>query len=172
MQSAATTETKPFNGKRIVVHTSRGFDDVLKRLKSVMGSSTVGEVVELAKAHAGEADFARRVNEQLVGTSDFMLFHVIDHSGWLPIYGIKQRTVRWIIGNPLLAVTMIRHDITAGLFAPVELLVTENADGSGSTITYVLPSSLMVIEDNPPLLAASVVLDEKLAALVAGAANA
>jgi hypothetical protein len=62
---------------------------------------------------------------------------------------------------------MIRHDITAGLFAPVELLITEDVDGGGTTVTYVLPSSLMVIDDNPPLLKASEALDAKLAALVA-----
>jgi uncharacterized protein (DUF302 family) len=62
-----------------------------------------------------------------------MLFAEIDHGGWLPKFGIKQRTVRWILGNPLYAVTMIRHDITAGLFAPVELLVTENIDRAGTT---------------------------------------
>ena len=62
---------------------------------------------------------------------------------------------------------MIRHDITAGLFGPVELLITEDVDGGGTTVTYVLPSSLMVIDDNPPLLKASEALDAKLAALVA-----
>ena len=34
-------------------------------------------------------------------------------------------------GNPLIAITMIRHDITAGLFAPVEILVTEKDERSG-----------------------------------------
>ena len=68
--------------------------------------------------------------------------------------------MRWIIGNPLIAITMIRHDITAGLFAPVELLVTENKDRKGATVTYVRPSTLMVIDDNPPLLAAAEALDE------------
>ena len=28
-----------------------------------------------------------------------------------------------MIGNPLIAITMLRHDVTAGLFAPVELLL-------------------------------------------------
>ncbi len=71
-----------------------------------------------------------------------------------------------LIGNPLIAITMIRHDVTAGLFAPVELLITEEADG-GSAVTYVEPSSLMVVEPNPPLLAAARDLDAKLDALVA-----
>jgi hypothetical protein len=66
---------------------------------------------------------------------------------------------------------MLRHDITAGLFAPVEVLVAENGSGPGATITYVLPSSLIVIEENPPLLEAAKALDEKLNALVAKATS-
>lgn len=171
MKVEAKMETLPFTGKRIVVRTPRGVDDVLNRLRSVMGSTTVPDILALAKAQPSEAEFTRQVEERFVGASGFMLFHVIDHSGWLPIYGIKRRAVRWILGNPLLAITMIRHDITAGLFAPVELLVTDNSEGGGSTITYVLPSSLMVIEENKPLLDAALDLDKKLVALVAHGAG-
>ena len=71
-----------------------------------------------------------------------------------------------IFGNPLLAITMIRHDLTAGLFAPVEILVTEADDGLGTTITYVRPSSLMVIGNNPPLMKAAAELDNKLDELI------
>jgi hypothetical protein len=67
---------------------------------------------------------------------------------------------------------MICHDITAGLFAPVELLVTENEDSPGAVMTYVRPSSLMVIEENAPLLAAAKALDQGFEALVARAADA
>ena len=74
--------------------------------------------------------------------------------------------MRWILGNPLIAITMIRHDITASLFAPVALLLVENESGDGSTVIYDLPSSLMVIEPNPTLLAAARVLDHKLQTLV------
>jgi hypothetical protein len=72
--------------------------------------------------------------------------------------------LRVIIGNPLIAITMLRHDFTAGLFAPVELLLLEEADGRGS-LTFVTPSSLMVIAPNEPLLTAAQRLDEKLEAL-------
>jgi uncharacterized protein (DUF302 family) len=101
-----------------------------------------------------------------------MLFGEIDHGGWIWKFGINRRVIRLILGNPLMAITMIRHDITAGLFAPVELLVTENEDGPGATMTYVRPSSLMAIEENPPLLAAAKALDQKFEALVARAADA
>ena len=168
----AKVETRAFNGVRVVVHTSRAYDDVLAKLRSLMGAPNAGEIEALAKKPITEAEFTREVEERFVGESGFMLFAEIDHGGWLPKFGIKQRTVRWILGNPLYAITMIRHDITAGLFAPVELLVTEDAGRSGTTVTYVRPSSLMVIEQNPPLLAAAPVLDGKLLELVAKATNA
>ena len=72
-----------------------------------------------------------------------------------------------IPGNPLIAITMIRHDLTAGLFAPVEILVTEHEKEQGTNVVYVLPSSFIPIEDNPPLRIAAEVFDAKLAALVA-----
>jgi uncharacterized protein (DUF302 family) len=83
------------------------------------------------------------------------------------VYGIRRRTVRWILGNPTLAVTMIRHDVNAGLFVPVELLVTEQPEGRGTSVLYVRPSSLIAVDPANVALAAAVrVLDEKLAALI------
>jgi len=165
------TENRPFQGIRTEVTTSVGFDEVLARLRAQMGSAKVQEVVALAKTPMTEAEYVREVEERFVGESGFMLFAEIDHGGWLPKFGINRRSVRWILGNPLIAITMIRHDITAGLFAPVELLVTEAKDGHGATLTYVRPSTLMVIDENPPLLDAAKALDEKYDRLVASAAG-
>jgi uncharacterized protein (DUF302 family) len=77
--------------------------------------------------------------------------------------------LRVIIGNPLIAITMLRHDLTAGLFAPVELLLVEEDNNRGSVI-HAQPSSLMVVETNPPLLAAARELDANLAALASAIA--
>jgi uncharacterized protein (DUF302 family) len=162
-------EHKPFNGVRIEVTTSIGFDDVLTRLRSLMGRASTSEIVTLAQTDITEAEFVRTVQERFEGESGFMLFAEIDHGGWLSKFQVHRRTVRWILGNPLIAFTMIRHDITAGLFAPVEILVTEAEDGQGTMVTYVRPSSLMVIQENPPLLAMATLLDAKFDALIAGA---
>jgi uncharacterized protein (DUF302 family) len=172
MAREAIISTKPFQGIRIEIDTSVSFDEVLSRLRRLMGDASVPEVVTFAKEATTEAEFIQRVQERLVGESGFMLFHEIDHGGWLPRFGINRRVVRWILGNPLLAITMIRHDITAGLFAPVEILVTEKERGAGTTITYVRPSSLISIEVNPSLEAAAKALDEKLEALIVKATAA
>jgi uncharacterized protein (DUF302 family) len=95
-----------------------------------------------------------------------MLFGSFNHGGWIAKAGIHRKVLRLVIGNPLIAITMISHDVTAGLFAPVELLLTEEENDT-SALTYVVPSSLMVVEPNPPLLSAAQALDAKLAALAA-----
>ena len=129
---------------------------------------TLGE--EYIAAMQGLGGITREHVEQVVqsqvGESGFMLFLEIDHGEWLPVFGIQRKVVRWILGNPLIAITMMRHDITAGLFAPVELLLVENESGDGSTVMYDLPSSLMKIERNPALLEAAQELDRKLQMLV------
>ena len=167
-----SVQTKRFSGEQIVARTHRSFDDVLVSLRQLMGKATVADINALAREPISESEFSRRIEERYVGKSGFMLFAEIDHGGWLPKFGIGQRVVRWILGNPLYAITMIRHDITAGLFAPVELLITEDVDRSGTRVTYVRPSSLMVIEENAPLLKAAQALDAKLTALVADALDA
>jgi uncharacterized protein (DUF302 family) len=154
--------SKPFQGVRIEVDTLVSLDEVLSRLRGLMGNASAPGFVALAKEAIRQADYIQKVEERFVGESGFMLFHEIDHGQWLPRFGINRRIVRLILGNPLIAITMIRRDITAGLFAPVEILVTEKESGAGTTITYVRPSSLMVIEENPPLLEAAKALDEKL----------
>ncbi|WP_410803233.1 DUF302 domain-containing protein [Paraburkholderia sp. SIMBA_053] len=37
---------------------------------------------------------------------------------------MRRPAVRIILGNPLIAITVMRLDVTAGLFAPVELLLS------------------------------------------------
>jgi uncharacterized protein (DUF302 family) len=169
MINRVTKRDIPFEGARLEVTTSAAFDDVINRLRDCMGHTSVPEIVKIAQKHISEAEYRRIIEEQFVGKSGLMLFHEIDHGGWLSKFGINRRVVRWILGNPLVAVTMIQHDITAGLFAPVEILVTEAEERSGTIITYVRPSSLMVIGKNEPLMDAAVKLDKKVDDLISSA---
>src|SRR5262249_11977670 len=89
----------------------------------------------------------------------FMVFGEFDYHQWLGLYGIQRKLARWILGNPVIAITMIRHDLEAALFAPVELLLVEDENREGVTVIYDLPSSLMVTRENPPLLEAAAALD-------------
>lgn len=152
----------PFAGVRLTYRSAKDVGDLRSALLADVGDRPV-PIGDIAAATAGWDDYAARVAPH-AGPSGFMLFAELDHGGWLVKAGIDRRVLRVVIGNPLIAITMIRHDVTAGLFAPVELLLTAEPDG-GSAVTYVQPSSLMVTAPNPALLAAAQDLDAKLAAL-------
>ena len=164
--SGISPTIRSFNAQRVQYQTARCFDDVLSSLRKHVGHTTIGEVIQQGAGGATREEFEKRV-EALAGDSGFMLFLEVKHSEWLRTFGINRKVIRWVFGNPIIAHTMIRHDITAALFAPVELLLYENESGGGSTILYDLPSSFMVLDENPPLLKAAKALDQKLADLMA-----
>jgi uncharacterized protein (DUF302 family) len=163
--SNATRLVQDFAGKRIEVKSSLMFDEVMKRLREHTGKATVPLINEVASESHSPEEFDDEITRRFVGPSGFMLFAEIEHTGWIAIYGIDRRVLRIILGNPLFAITMMREDISAGLFAPVEMLLVEG--GEGSTLYYVQPSSLMVTVKNEPLLKAALALDTKFEELVA-----
>ncbi|OBZ76633.1 hypothetical protein A0H81_03098 [Grifola frondosa] len=79
---------------------------------------------------------------------DFMYFADNAHHRWLDTYlGAKGTPVTYVytIGNPLIAQTMLRHDLTAGLNVPVKILILEKADGSGTKVIYDDPASIIPV---------------------------
>jgi uncharacterized protein (DUF302 family) len=164
---SAFTETKTFSGMRLTLRTKLPFDEVLARFRAQVGNAAVPEIVRLAAESPDEHAFAREIEARYVGKSGFMLFAQIDHGGWIARFGIQRRALRLIFGNPLIAITMIREDISAGLFVPVELLLVDAPDG-GTALTYVQPSSLIAIDhDSAALRTAAEALDAKVSALMA-----
>jgi uncharacterized protein (DUF302 family) len=154
----------PFHGVRMHYDSAKSFDDVVAALLDDVGDKPV-PIDDFAARFATWEAYEREVQSH-VGSSGFMLFATLDHGAWIKKTGIERKLLRVVIGNPLIAITMLRHDVTAGLFAPVELLIAEE-HADRSSLTYVVPSSLMVVEENEPLRAAAVALDAKLAALAA-----
>jgi uncharacterized protein (DUF302 family) len=152
-----------FDGVRVRYDSAKSYDELVAALLADIGQQPV-PIDDFPKTFATWDAYERKV-QSYVGPSGFMLFGLFNHGGWITKAGIDRKVLRVILGNPLIAITMLRHDVSAGLFAPVELLIAD--EGSGSSLTYVTPSSLMVVEPNPELLSAATELDAKLAALAA-----
>ncbi|MGB6206073.1 DUF302 domain-containing protein [Mycobacterium sp.] len=151
-----------FDGVRVRFDSAKSYDELVAALRADIGERAV-PINDIGTATDSWDAYRERV-ESHVGPSGFMLFGEVDHGAWITKAGIDRKALRVILGNPLIAITMLRHDVTAGLFAPVEMLLVDEGDGR-SSLTYVKPSSLMVIEPNPELLSAAELLDAKLAAL-------
>lgn len=160
--SAKDPRVIPFNGIRFRFDSTKTFDALVAALLADIGSTPVA-ADEIAVKFASWEAYEAELNTH-VGASGFMLLALFDHGAWINKADINKKVLRVILGNPLIAISMLRHDLTAGLFVPIELVIIEEDDGH-SSLTYVQPSSLMVIEPNPPLLAAARALDAKLEAL-------
>jgi uncharacterized protein (DUF302 family) len=157
---------QPFEAKRVQYRSNRSYDEILQNFQNLVDTSDHSAVLQgFSEGVRTREDYEKVVQSQL-GESDFMLFFSLDHSKWLKVFGVQQRVMRLIFGNPLVAITMMQPDVNAGLFAPVEILVVENTSKDGSTVIYDLPSAQMKIENNPAMLAAAQKLDDKVQILV------
>ncbi|MEB3031144.1 DUF302 domain-containing protein [[Mycobacterium] nativiensis] len=154
----------PFAGVRVRYESVKSYEELVAALLADVGERPV-PIDDFPRDFDSWESYRSQV-ESHVGASGFMLFTTFDHGGWIAKAGIDRKVLRVIIGNPLIAITMLRHDVTAGLFAPVEVLLVGEENGR-SSLTYIKPSTLMVVEDNPALSAAAEQLDAKLAALAA-----
>ena len=104
-----------------------------------------------------------------LGPNEFMIFDEFDHGAWVPLFGAGGglKSKRIIVGNPLIAITMLKHDKIAGLAVPVELLLQEREDKKSTAIIYQLPSALIArVNTNPELVNAAKELDRKFEKLV------
>ena len=110
----------------------------------------------------------RSVEERLkeaAGEEGLMLFNIQDHGKLLNLFGTPKKARQYVLGNPLIAAMMTRHDIRAGLYAPLRLFVYE-ADDRSTRIEFDQPSSLFGQFNNPEVTAVARSLDAKLASLI------
>ena len=112
--------------------SAKSYDELVAALLADIGERPV-PIDEIPKAFKTPGIRSEEKVQSYVGPSGFMLFNLFNHGGWITKAGIDRKVLRVILGNPLIAVTMLRHDVTAGLFAPVELLIAdENQTGAAA----------------------------------------
>jgi len=143
--------------------TTRSFAEVIQALEAATGSVEGGGWPQIARSAQTLDDFEALVRAR-EGSSGFMRFLTVDH-GWMSHYGSAARSRMYTIGNPLIAQTMLRHSVAAGLNVPIRLLIYEDVESGTTRLAYDLPSSLMSVLDNADVTAAAKKLDAKLLAL-------
>jgi uncharacterized protein (DUF302 family) len=151
--------------------SSRSFEEVVSAFESAVGSVENSGFPELLASTKSAEEFESRVKSR-EGKSGFMRFLTVDHGTWLARIGLNAKARMYTIGNPLIARTMLEHDIAAGLNVPVRLMIYEDALSRTTRLIYDLPSSLMSGLKNEKVAAAAKKLDAKLIALAIHATGA
>ncbi len=142
--------------------SARRYEDVIAAFEQATGSVEEGFDTVAADAHSA-ADF-ERIFTARTGSSGFMRFLTVDHGGWLAHFDRPGKAIMYVIGNPLIALTMLKHHIGAGLNVPIRIYIFEGDDGT-ARVAYDLPSTLMSGLANPAVTEAAKKLDAKLIAL-------
>ena len=151
--------------------SSRSFDEVVRAFEAAVGSvENIG--LEALSASTKSADEFESQVKSRESTSGFMRFFTVDHGAWMACVGLNAKARMYTIGNPLIARTMLEHDIAAGLNVPVRLMIYEEPASRTTRLTYDLPSSLMSGLKNRKVAAAAEKLDAKLIALAVHATGA
>ena len=150
--------------EHVHVETEKPFAEVAAALEARMGRFDQAVYDELRNGADPEA--VRNRLEQMAGPSGFMLFRTSDHGALLRLAGQTKKAVQYLLGNPLFAVRMTQHDIRAGLYAPLRVLVYEDAEGK-TCIEYDKPSTHFGEFGIAKVTEVATMLDRKLEQLVA-----
>ncbi len=158
-----TNTSDQFQVEHIEYVSDQPFDNVVAALEKVTGDVTDGKYASEIASAKDKEDFEERTRN-FEADSGFMRFLSLNHGGFLTLMGFPAKVRQYTIGNPMIAATMLLHDIGAALNVPVRLVIYEGTDGH-TRLGYDRPSSLVERLGNPELNAAARKLDAKLAAL-------
>ena len=75
------------------------------------------------------------------GARNCFVFLKRDHGALVQVTGRPAKALQYEIGNPLTAMRVTRRQLSAALYAPLRVVLYENAAG-GATFEYDRPSTL------------------------------
>jgi Domain of unknown function DUF302 len=149
--------------EHVTIRSQKSFESIKADLESLVPRIDDGIFALLQN---GEVERARRELEQ---APDLSIFGFRDHGALLRIYGLQRKAIQYDIGNPLTASRMTQHQLSAALYAPVRVLLRENAEG-GASFEYDRPVSVFGQFNNAHVNAVAQELDRHLQAVLQKAA--
>ncbi len=152
-----------FTVDHIRTATDKSFEEVTKGIERQLGQ--FDERTYQSLVNGEDPEVVRKKIEAMAGPSGFMLFRASNHGALLGIVGQKRKAIQYLLGHPLIAIQMTQHDIRAGLYAPLRLLVYESESGR-CCLEYDKPSSLFGQFGNAKVTDVAEMLDRKMERLV------
>ncbi|KAI3394419.1 hypothetical protein diail_2831 [Diaporthe ilicicola] len=160
-----STTTEPITVHRLTSYTTTPFATMIRRFRALVPQ------VDLSNLRSQtSAEGVREVIESTLKQSDvhfgeyqkrFVLFYELNHSHWIrhfhtaadssedppgqTVLGQERGLVRFIFGNPLIAVDILKEDVEAGLHVPVECIFVETGEKNarGTKMVVMMPGGLI-----------------------------
>jgi hypothetical protein len=115
---------KPYDEVRKALEKLPKFDDRIRAL-----------------LHYGEIERVAVELNKIQGDAGLVIFSVATHGDWLQIRSGKRNAAQYVIGNVLVSSQMTQHELAAGLYAQLRIILYENKAGT-ATFEYDQPSTL------------------------------
>jgi len=134
------TATRRIQVDRWSISSSRPFDDIVSALDAVLGHPDIRTLLPEAKASSPSE--MKTMVENALGPSGFMKFMHFEHGKIVAKEGTGSRRIeRFVIGNPLIMKEMVKHVPDAASYAPVTILIVEEANSI--RLSYDIMTSLL-----------------------------
>ena len=146
---------------RVTIDADVTFESFVKSFQERLGQFDQAAVAALAGRPAEAAAAIRNME----GDQGLMIFFTLDHGRALTMVGESKKVIRFILGNPLVAIQMTRHDVRAGQYVPLTLIAYE-VEENRVRIEYDQPSSLLDVCENAEVDKTARALDKKLLLVV------
>jgi uncharacterized protein (DUF302 family) len=150
--------------EHVTIKSAKPFEEVRAKLVALAPRIDDGIFTLL---RYGESTRALR---ELDACPPLTIFGQRDHGALLAIAGLTRRSIQYDIGNPLTASKMTRHQLSAGLYAPIRVLLREDDDDVVG-FEYDRPASVFGQFGSEEVNAVAQQLDRDLRALLEAAAN-
>jgi uncharacterized protein (DUF302 family) len=128
--------TKQISVERFTITSAKPFSEVVKALEASVGHPNMSMFTNDVASAKSYADL-EKVIHAATGASGVMQFMRFDLGEIVRKERGENapRSLRYLIGNPLIMKQMLERSPDAGSYAPVTILVDERLDGCGSPTT-------------------------------------
>jgi uncharacterized protein (DUF302 family) len=157
-------QSTPFEGERVEWAIDQPFSLTLTKLRSTLQRPKLLKMLIFARL-AGKVKLKSYL-DSIAGELGLMILGTVPHGRLYQLLGDgPPRAQMFLIGNPLIALTMMRVHAEAGVYAPLRVMFS--GDGPSRTmITYDRPSKMFGQWQKPLFQQTGQVLDQKMETLV------
>jgi uncharacterized protein (DUF302 family) len=152
--------------EHIVVTSDRSYEQVIEALEAQLGRADWENIAQQLKMTNATFEQVVQTIEQQIGTSGFAIFGKLEQGALLTyLAGKPTRSNQYLIGNPLLAIQMIKHEPEVAFYAPLRLAVYEDRAGK-TAVAYERFTSQLAQYSNPEIAPVAQLVEEKWEKLI------
>lgn len=149
----------------LVTHSVRaGYRRVVEAFDGELGACDRNTWESLISRRASWGD-VKRLTDAISGPHGLVKFLSLDQGSLTSLSGAVKHCTLLLVGNPVLASSVLDVDIRAGLEVPLKVCIFDKGEENRSYITYDLPSARLG-NLNKELEQIGELLDAKLAAVI------